>query len=231
MKELTVAYSDMERLFRQCTFAYPKLVRDKAFRGKRERGRLHGIDTVWHDTKVDGEDVTVAYHPRTGTWCPVIHVYTPEHVMIIEGNDGKHKKTHVMVRQHAVERYIQRYIHHDENYAVPDDEYEHQWRRILGETSVTSLRYDYGSDAYMLPLDGGAFVCLSLVNDDLNLIVFQTYLTVSMMKANQLAANGAARRRADEMRREIPLDGWRQLSKEQTVRQVLEYLDRKDKLT
>ena len=86
-------------------------------------------------------------------------------------------------------------------------EYEEYSRRLISQLNLVSFCYNGVGQYFMASCDGGAFIALPFGKDDVTpeVIMIQTFITVSMMKDNQRISNGISSRRTTEMRQDIEL--------------------------
>lgn len=132
-----------------------------------------------------------------------MHLDDYDHSLVIS-QEVKGHQTFMVLRRHAVERYVQRQVWHDMSHELTDEEYDEYSRRIISHLRMVTMCYDRGSEAFMIGCDGGSFIATAYGEDYAKIIVVQTFITVSMMKDNQRVSNGVSNRRTFEFRRENP---------------------------
>lgn len=196
-------YTWLRAVYRQCEMSYWKVRNSKAVQGKRQRAMLHGQEQVWHDVRIGGLLVTYVFLLKMKRWHVILHLDCYDHSLVV-CQEVKGHQTFLVLRRHAVERYVQRQVWHDMSHEMTDGEYDEYSRRIISHLQMVSMCYDRGSEAFMIGADGGSFIATAYGEDYAKVIVVQTFITVSMMKENQRVSRGVSNRRTFEFRRENP---------------------------
>lgn len=196
-------YTWLKEVYRQCEMSYWKVRNSKAVQGKRQRAMLHGQGQVWHDVRIGGVLVTYVFLLGLKRWHAILHLDDYDHSLVVSQQMKDHQ-TFLVLRRHAVERYVQRQVWHDMSHELTDEEYDEYSRRIISHFQMVSMCYDRGSEGFMIGCDGGSFIATAYGEDYAKIIVVQTFVTVSMMKENQRVSNGVSNRRTFEFRRENP---------------------------
>lgn len=196
-------YTWLKAVFHQCELSYSKVRNSKAVQGKRQRAMLHGQREVWHDVKIGNFTVTYIFLIGLKRWHMILHLDDYDHSLVID-QMAKDRQVFLVLRGHAVERYVQRQVWHDMSHEVTDEEFDEYSRRIISHFQMVSMCYDRGSEGFMIGCDGGAFIATAYGDTYAKIIVVKTFVTVSMMKENQRVSNGVSNRRTLEFRRENP---------------------------
>lgn len=196
-------YTWLKAVYNQCELSYWKVRNSKAVQGKRQRAMLHGQREVWHDVRIGGVLVTYIFLLKMKRWHAILHLDDYDHSLVISQTVKDHQ-VFLVLRRHAVERYVQRQVWHDMSHELTDEEYDEYSRRIISHLNVVSMCYDRGSEGFMIGCDGGSFIATAHGDDYIKIILVQTFVTVSMMKENQRVSNGVSNRRTLEFRRENP---------------------------
>lgn len=183
--------------------SYWKVYKSKAVQGKRQRAMLHGQREVWHDVRIGGMLVTYVFLMEMKLWRVILHLDDYDHSLVV-CQKMKGRETFLVLRRHAVERYVQRQVWHDMSHELTDEEYDEYSRRIISHFQMVSMCYDRGSEGFLIGYDGGSFIAPAYGEKYVKIIVVQTFVTVSMMKENQRVSNGVSNRRTIEFRRENP---------------------------
>lgn len=196
-------YTWLKAVFHQCELSYWKVRNSKAVQGKRQRAMLHGQREVWHDVRIGNLTVTYIFLIGLKRWHAILHLDDYDHSLVIN-QMAKGHQTFLVLRRHAVERYVQRQVWHDMSHEMTDGEYDEYSRRIISHLQMVSMCYDRGSEGFMIGCDGGSFIATAYGDTYAKIIVVKTFITVSMMKENQRVSNGVSNRRTIEFRRENP---------------------------
>ena len=196
-------YTWLRAVYCQCEMSYWKVRNSKAVQGKRQRAMLHGQEQVWHDVRIGSVLVTYIFLLKMKRWHAILHLDDYDHSLVISQTVKGHQ-VFLVLRRHAVERYVQRQVWHDMSHEVTDEEFDEYSRRIISHFQVVSMCYDRGSEGFMIGCDGGSFIATAYGDTYAKIIVVKTFVTVSMMKENQRVSNGVSNRRTLEFRRENP---------------------------
>lgn len=197
---------------------YGEVLHNKGLRGKRERAMLHGQEWVHQSIMMGDQPVIIYCNVPSRSWFPVINI---EGTFTIPNHTEENKRILMFLRRHAIERYVQRYIMHDEEYEVSEEEIKTYGNIIIEKMMFTSSTYDSVTKAWIMSIDGGAFLCLKHEEEHDGFILMQTFITVSMMKQNQSLANGDSMRASKARRRGITPDIMREMAKAQTLADFL----------
>lgn len=198
------SYSDMSIAFRTCDMLYNKVRKNQAVKGKRQRAMVRGEYAVYHDIKFNAFTVTYVMLLFANRWYPILYIKEcGESFVVRQTYNNDNQQTYTIIRRHAVERYVQRQVLHDEKHKLTDEEYIKYSRIISNKFIASSFCYDQSTHAYLLSYDGGSFIAIPLGESRLAYMLVQTFLTVSMMKQNQSIANGMSRRQSNQMASEL----------------------------
>lgn len=201
-------YQELKRVFSHCLEVYQRVRVSKAVLGKRQRALLRGEEQMWHDVKVGKYRVTYVFLIKERKWHVVLHLDDGhDRSKVVSQNMGDGHQVFMVLRRHAVERYVQRQVWHDMSHELTEVEYEDYSRRLISQLNLVSFCYNGVGQYFMASCDGGAFIALPFGEDDVtpDVIMIQTFITVSMMKDNQRISNGISSRRTTEMRQDIEL--------------------------
>lgn len=210
---------DIRKAMAKTESLYSEVLHNKGLRGKRERAMLRGQEWV-HQTLMMGQQPVIIYcNVPSRSWFPVINI---EGTFVIPNHTEEENK-HILLflRRHAIERYVQRYVMHDEEYEVSDEEIKNYGNIIIEKMMFTTSTYDAVTNAWIMSVDGGAFLCLKHEEEDFGFMLMQTFITVSMMKLNQSLANGDSMRASKKRRSGITPAVLREMAKEQTLAEML----------
>ena len=203
---------DIRRTINKCDGLYNEVLHNKGLRGKRERAMLRGQEWVHQYVKMGDQPVLIFCHVPSRTWMPVINI---EGTYILNNIDKNHKRFLTFLRRHALERYVQRLVKHNEKAEVSDEEMENAMLHIIEQMMFTTSTYDPGTNAWIMNVDGGAFICSKW--EEKQLMIMQTYITVSKMKLNQSIANGSSSRASRARRHAITPATIREFAKKSTL--------------
>ena len=193
----------MRRLYTYETLR--KLSRDRGVKGQIERARLRGKRVFYIVTRFGGHEIVVLQDEINSTAMPFVRFQDETNgggmafpVTNLENNNFRI----MIIRGHAVERYVQRYIFHDEKHKVTPEEFVAAQLYIFENTHNVVPIWDDATDAYLINLESGAFI----VRQDDRCVLYQTYLPVSKMFANQRLANGEAAKENKHLNETIGID-------------------------
>ena len=116
-------YTWLKAVFHQCEMSYWKVRNSKAVQGKRQRAMLHGQREVWHDVKIGNFTVTYIFLMGMKMWHVILHLDDYDHSLVVR-QEVKGHETFLVLRRHAVERYVQRQVWHDMSHELTDEEYD-----------------------------------------------------------------------------------------------------------
>lgn len=169
-------------------------------RGKYERAKFKGVGYVYHDTVVCGQPVTIEYDVRNKTFNLKVLIMDERRRAMISSVFYNRETYLEVLSGHAVERYVQRYVKHDERAEVTDEEFRAAVREFMMQRGdAHTLSWDRVTGAYFRSFSGGAFV--TEIDDKEKVVLYKTFLPVSKMKINQSLANGEARRETVSLNR------------------------------
>lgn len=185
---------------------YGKMHRYRAIMGKCERANLRGQEFVYHTVKVGEQPVLIKINSRTHAWAPYIIIDSEDidNVVIISTCLFSGKWNLCFMRGHAVKRYVQRMVMHDENYKVSREEFDRYMQHILAKLNIGSMCWDDVMQGRLTNFEGGAFVCHIVSEADV--VFMNTYILVSMMRPNQSIANGRSMRSKKELERDFDIN-------------------------
>lgn len=169
-------------------------------RGKYERAKFKGVGYVYHDTVVCGQPVTIEYDVRNKTFNLSVLIMDACRRMVLSSVFFDGNMYLEVLSGHAVERYVQRAVKHDESAEVTDEEFREManaFVRQMGEAHT--LLWDKVTGAYFRNYEGGAFV--AEIDRAEKVVLYKTFLPVSKMKTNQSLTNGKARMSTKDLNR------------------------------
>lgn len=169
-------------------------------RGKYERARFRGERYVYQEAVVNGQPVTIEYDVQTKTFSLKLVIMGERRRMVVTSLYYHDDMFLQVLTSHAVERYMQRALKHDESAVLTDEEFltfADRFIRRGGECHC--MTWDEATGAYLYNYEGGAFIVGMDVDE--KVVMLKTFLPVSKMKLNQSLANGRARRKTLELNR------------------------------
>lgn len=172
-------YNELEPILRRVMGKNPYAFSN--MRGRIERACLKGEREFFFFIKPKGINYKVFYRLD-------LNLKLHSAGLVIEGCDGDSfafpangLEVIFIVRGHALKRYIQRKIYHDETHEATEEEITDALQRLSTYICHCCINYDKIGDQYHLGFDGGVFIC----TDNNKVVTLQTYLPVSMLKINQ----------------------------------------------
>lgn len=200
MEYEVTSYSDLSLAFRKCDKVYHKVRTSPAVKGKRQRAMLRGEYAVYHDVRFDDFTATFVMLMKANRTYYIIHTDDFDGACVIRqtyNTDTQHVYT--IIRRHAVERYIQRQVFHDEGRKMTEEEYTKYSRLIANHFLAATFYYDPITRGYIGSYDGGSFIAVALGEKRIAYMLVQTFITASMMKKNQSLANGISRLQSNQL--------------------------------
>ena len=194
MKYKIPTYNSLNAIFKEFDIAYHKIRTSKSVRGKRQRAMLKGNYTLYHDIDCGECKITYVMLIHSNLWYVILYSKKCGGEFIIRLINTETKKpTYIIIRNHAVERYIQRQIFHNESHEMTDEEYITYSRLITTHFVASCFNYDKTTNACLCNYDGGSFIALPFNCEHADIMLVQTYITVSMMKPNQSIVNAQSK--------------------------------------
>lgn len=171
-----------------------KFYRAAAYRGARERARFSGKKYFFCELRSEGQPVLWMEHTRDRYSMAMLLVEGhdregctfPSVAMRQQDPTGNGEYVFVL-RGHAVKRYVQRRIYHDDKHPVSFKEYTTARNAILESLLEFYAEADPVTRTYLVSYDSGVFICPP-AND--NVMVAETYQVVSKMYTNQRVTRG-----------------------------------------
>lgn len=204
MEYEATSYSDLSLAFRKCERVYHKVRTSPAVKGKRQRAMLRGEYAVYHDVRFDDFTATFVMLMKANKSYYIIHTDDFGGACVIQQTyNGDDRQIYTIIRRHAVERYIQRQVFHDEGHTMTEEEYTKYSRIIANHFLAASFYYDQSTRGYIGSYDGGSFIAVTLGETRIAYMLIQTFITASMMKKNQSLANGISRYQSNQLVNEL----------------------------
>lgn len=172
------------------------LYRNKRFKGQRERAMLNGEDWMHFFAKIKGECVMYICDLKNKRWRPVIYMDATEGLSFAWF--GRNFNV-ILLRGHAIARYIQRKVYHNENMDVYEDDFFPAAFKVLYEIKTIEQSYDKIGEQLQVFFDDGAFLC----SEQDKVITLGTYIPLSKMHPNQILAMHKAKKMQDEERNKV----------------------------
>lgn len=195
-----------------------------SYSGQRQRARLQGRPFFFCELRSGDHSVMLMEHSRD-RYCMAMLLVPgcdsegcdlPSVVMRQIGADDQE---HLFIlRGHAIKRYIQRRIHHDDHHTVSLIEYRRHMHAIVEAMTEVYAEYDSVSQCHLLAYDGGVFIIPAETPD--HIATAETYQVVSRMFVNQRIARGKSEQGTKHLRNILTDDMRRRFAYLETIKQL-----------